>query len=206
MFEQTPTRSTYLEIQAELDRLKEGYRFLDEKSMMLAHEMLRQLSVFETTLEDITRAEKLATGAYDAAIARHGLDNLEAFPSWDISELEPPLTSRRYLGLTLMDTRWPEQEEPVTPATWMNSPEIHACRLHYLRCLKLYFQQSLTSANLLRLKEEYLRSERRARALDQLIMPQMRSSLKQIEEKLDEIEQEENFSVRNAKIKQQVNR
>jgi len=34
-----------------------------------------------------------------------------------------------------------------------------------------------------------------------LIMPQMRKNLRNIEEKLEEIDQEENFSVRNAKRK-----
>jgi V/A-type H+-transporting ATPase subunit D len=172
---------------------------------MLAHEMLRQLAAYESTQEEIVLAEKLAIGALDAGISRHGLDTLEAYPPWDIHELEPPVISSGYLGLTLLEASWSEQPEPATPENWMNSPEVHACRLHYLRCLQLYFQQSLTSANLLRLKEEYVRSERRARALDQLIMPEMRKSLKQIEEKLDEIEQEENFSVRNAKQKQKVN-
>jgi len=199
MSELTPTRSTFLEIQAELERLAEGYRFLDEKSMLLAHEILRQLAVFESAQQDLAETEKSATAAFDAALARHGLDNLEAYPPWDISGLQPQLNSSGFLGLTLLDAEFPQEKEPVTPDTWMNSPEVHACRLHYLRCLRLQFQQSLTSANLLRLKEEYQRSERRARALDQLIMPQMKKSLRNIEEKLEEIEQEENFSVRNAK-------
>ena len=201
MTELTPTRSTFLEIQAELERLAEGYRFLDEKSMLLAHEILRQLGVFEQTLEELTETEKLATAAFDAAVARHGLDNLEAYLPWDISGLQPQVNSSGFLGLTLLGAEFQQEEEPATPETWMNSPEVHACRLHYLHCLKLQFEQSLTSANLLRLKEEYLRSERRARALDQLIMPQMKKSLRNIEEKLEEIEQEENFSVRNAKRK-----
>ena len=48
MTDRSPTRSAYLEIQEELERLGEGYRFLDEKSMLLAHEMLRQLVLMET--------------------------------------------------------------------------------------------------------------------------------------------------------------
>jgi V/A-type H+-transporting ATPase subunit D len=199
--ELTPTRSTFLEIQAELERLAEGYRFLDEKSMLLAHEILRQLGLFESTLQDLTETEKLAAAAFDAAIARHGLDSLEAYPPWNISALAPQVNSSVFLGLTLLSAEYVREREPETPETWMNSPEVHACRLHYLHCLQLQFQQSLTSANLLRLKEEYLRSERRARALDQLIMPQMRKNLRNIEEKLEEIDQEENFSVRNAKRK-----
>lgn len=201
MTDRSPTRSAYLEIQDELERLGEGYRFLDEKSMLLAHEMLRQLVMIETLDLALSEAETLATGAFDAALARHGLDNLEIYPGWDLADVEPRVTTRAFLGLALQSAVWPEQEEPETPGTWMNSPEVHACRLHYLKCLQLQFELSLVSSNLLRLEEDYVRTERRARALDQLIMPQMRQSLQQIREKLEEIEQEENFSVRNAKKK-----
>lgn len=201
MTERSPTRSAYLEIKEELERLGEGYRFLDEKSMLLAHEMLRQLAMMESLDTDLAEAEKSATEAFDAALARHGLDNLESYPGWDLSTLEPPVTTRAFLGLSLQSVTWPEQEEPETPESWMNSPEVHACRLQFLKCLKLQFELSLIGSNLLRLEEDYTRTERRARALDQLIMPQMRQSLGQIQEKLDEIEQEENFSVRNAKMK-----
>lgn len=201
MTERSPTRSAYLEIKEELEQLGEGYRFLDEKSMLLAHEILRQLALMESLDKALAEAESLATGAFDAALARHGLDNLESYPGWDLASLEPQVTTRAFLGIGLQSARWPEQEEPETPGNWMNSPEVHACRLHFLKCLELHFELSLVSANLLRLEEDYVRTERRARALDQLIMPQMRQSLGQIQEKLEEIEQEENFSVRNAKIK-----
>lgn len=201
MTERSPTRSAYLEIKEELERLGEGYRFLDEKSMLLAHEMLRQLAIMESLDADLAAVEKLATAAFDAGLARHGLDNLESYPGWNLAGLEPRVTTRAFLGLGLQSATWAEQEEPETPDSWMNSPEVHACRLHFLKCLKLEFELSLVGSNLLRLEEDYVRTERRARALDQLIMPQMRQSLAQIQEKLEEIEQEENFSVRNAKVK-----
>lgn len=201
MTEQSPTRSAYLEIQEELERLGEGYRFLDEKSMLLAHEMLRELALLETLDNTLAETQGKATAAFDAAISRHGLDNLESYPGWDLEAVQPSVSTRAFLGLALQSAEWPEREEPPTPHTWMNSPEVHACRLNYLKCLKVHFELSLVGANLMRLEEEYVRTERRARALDQLIMPQMRQSLRQIGEKLEEIEQEENFSVRNAKIK-----
>ena len=201
MTDRSPTRSAYLEIQEELERLGEGYRFLDEKSMLLAHEMLRQLVLMETLDLALAEAEKLATGAFDAAVGRHGLDNLESYPGWDLANLEPQVTTRAFLGLALQSAAWPEQDEPETPGTWMNSPEVHACRLYYLKCLQLHVELALVGSNLLRLEEDYVRTERRARALDQMIMPQMRENLRQIREKLEEIEQEENFSVRNAKSK-----
>ena len=40
----TPTRSAYLELKDERQLIQEGYEFLDEKRMIVAQEMLRQLA------------------------------------------------------------------------------------------------------------------------------------------------------------------
>ena len=49
-----------------------------------------------------------------------------------------------------------------------------------------------------RLIEEYRRTERRARALENVLLPEIDHSLKFIEEQLDAVDQEEAVRVRNA--------
>ena len=58
MREVTPTRSTALDLADELRLMRQGYEFLDEKRMLLATEMLRQMrqhqaqsEVFEVEIE-----------------------------------------------------------------------------------------------------------------------------------------------------------
>jgi V/A-type H+-transporting ATPase subunit D len=53
-------------------------------------------------------------------------------------------------------------------------------------------------ASLRRLIREYVRTERRARALENVVLPEIDESLRFIEEQLDAVDQEEAVRVRNA--------
>lgn len=198
MPELTPTRTTYLEIQDELRQFDEGYRFLDEKSVLLAHEILRQLALYEMNIEDLRAATDRATDALAATAARHGLDGTEVQPAANLAEVQPELSRTRFLGLELMSPSWPEQQPEPRFAAVDPSPEAEACRDAFARLLELHFAQAVIGANLLRLRDEYVRTERRARALDQLIMPEMRQTLKQIDDQLESVDQEEASRVRYA--------
>ena len=50
MREITPTRSAVLELADERKLMRQGYDFLDEKRMLLASEMLRQLHDYQKRL------------------------------------------------------------------------------------------------------------------------------------------------------------
>jgi len=54
------------------------------------------------------------------------------------------------------------------------------------------------AGNLRRLAREYSRTERRARALENVVLPEIDVSLRYIEEQLDALDQEEAVRVRNA--------
>ena len=54
------------------------------------------------------------------------------------------------------------------------------------------------AGHLRRLIDEYRRTERRARALENVLLPEIDHSLKFIEEQLDAVDQEEAVRVRNA--------
>ncbi|MFW2403763.1 MAG: V-type ATP synthase subunit D [Gammaproteobacteria bacterium] len=198
MPELTPTRTTYLEIQDELRQLGEGYRFLDEKSVLLAQEILRQLTSYEMNMENLRTATDRALDALAATAARHGLDGTEAHPAANLADAQPELARIRFLGLEIMNSSWPEQQTEPRFAAVDPSPEAEACRDAFTRLLELHFAQALIGANLLRLRDEYVRTERRARALDQLIMPEMRQTLKQIDDQLESVDQEEASRVRYA--------
>jgi V/A-type H+-transporting ATPase subunit D len=198
MVERTPTRTTFLEIQDELRQFDEGYHFLDEKSVLLAHEILRQLALYEANLDELQAATADALAALGAAAMRHGLDGLEVQPAADLESLQPELSRTRFLGLELIQQHWPDAEPQPGFAAADPSPETDACRAAFARLLALHSAQALLAANLLRLRDDYVRTERRARALDQLIMPEMREALKQIDDQLESIDLEEASRVRYA--------
>ena len=80
-----------------------------------------------------------------------------------------------------------------------DTPELRHCAAAF-RALVLssWWRRRPAAANLRRLVEEYRRTERRARALENVLLPEIDRSLRFIEEQLDAVDQEEAVRVRNA--------
>jgi V/A-type H+-transporting ATPase subunit D len=74
MREVTATRSSALELADERRLMRQGYEFLDEKRMLLATEMLRQLRAYEALSEALKDELTAAATALGAAVERHGLE------------------------------------------------------------------------------------------------------------------------------------
>ena len=80
MREVTPTRSAALELADERRLMHQGYEFLDEKRTLLAAEMLRQLRIYQEHSDALVATMSEAAAALAAAVERHGLDDLQAYP------------------------------------------------------------------------------------------------------------------------------
>jgi V/A-type H+-transporting ATPase subunit D len=75
---------------------------------------------------------------------------------------------------------------PVNP-----SPEARACARAHQDLLGRAAELAACGANLRRLVQDYVRTERRAKAIENVLMPDIVSTLKIIEEQLESIDQEE---------------
>ena len=69
--------------------------------------------------------------------------------------------------------------------------EAQTCAREYASLTELAFELAMARANLLRLRAEYRRTERRVRSLENVIVPEMRAEQRAMEDKLDENDQEE---------------
>jgi len=73
----------------------------------------------------------------------------------------------------------------------MPSPEAEACRLAFAAVLAAGAKLAAVSGNLERLSLEYRRSVRRARALQDVMLPELDHTIGDIEGRLEELEQED---------------
>src|SRR5512146_928083 len=74
------TRVALLELRDERRLVQEGYELLDEKRVMLAAEILRQLREHTALQVRLREHETAARAAFDAAVALHGFDDLTVAP------------------------------------------------------------------------------------------------------------------------------
>jgi V/A-type H+-transporting ATPase subunit D len=188
--ETTPTRAAVLELKDEQRAMHEGYVFLDEKCLLLAGEMLRQLARHAELESRLQAAHEAAMAALRAALARHGLQGLQVQPAAGPGDSRVVRESRSLMGVPLQEAAWSAAGEPPAPAV-NPSPEVRACRAAFEALLAAAVPLAAVTGNLERLSQEYRRSVRRARALQDVLLPELGRSIHGIETRLEELEQEE---------------
>jgi len=190
MREVAPTRSAAIELVDERKLMRQGYEFLDEKRTLLAAEILRQLKLYQEHADALAAATKAAAAALAAALERHGLDDLQAYPAPPSPEL--PGTSRSlFLGLAMLSPSEPAQFVAQSPAAVDPSPEAKACRAAFEKLIGLAAKTGVCAGNLNRLAREYRRTERRAQALEKVLLPEVEDAIKRVDEQLDTMDREE---------------
>jgi len=190
------TRVALLELRDERRQVQEGYELLDEKRVMLATEILRQLREHTARQDQLREHEAAARAAFAAAVATHGFDDVTVAPSCPLGEALLRRENRRFLGIALVDAHL--DVAPLEAQAGGSSPELRSCAHAFRQVAADYVALSACAGNLRRLIRDYVRTERRARALENVLLPEIDASLRFVEEQLDAVDQEEAVRVRNA--------
>ena len=196
---QTASRSAFLDLQDEQRLVNDGYEFLDEKRILLAAELLRQREAWREARAAFMERWEEAARALPAAAADQGLEGLQVHPRYTLDAARLDIEERPYVGqvmleasLDLGDTAL--EREPVRP-----SPEVRRSADAFRAVLEAAAPLAAITANLERLMREYRRTERRVRALENVVLPEIRQDLAAMEEHLDLNEQEEVIRVRSLR-------
>jgi len=185
------TRVAFLELKDEQRLAREGYDLLDEKRVLLATEIRRQLARLRVLQAQSRAAEDHARAALQAAVGRHGLEELCVYPALSAAADPVQLQRTRLLGLELIEARLVQAQPRLVEQPVNDSPEARACALAYRAWLVPLLALAACCLNLRRLAREYVRTERRARAIENVLLPEINLGLKLIEEQLDSLDQEE---------------
>ncbi len=191
----SPTRAAVLELQDEQRAMHEGHLFLDEKCLLLAGEMLRQLGLHAELQRGFDVAQRDANLALQAALARHGLQGLQVYPP-ALQEATPlHHEAHSLMGVHLQQAAWRKREQPA-PAAVHPSPEARDCRHAFEDLIAAAVPLAAVCGNLERLAQEYRRSLRRARALQDVLMPELVREIDGMQTRLEELEQEDALTMR----------
>lgn len=195
MSELTATRSVAIALGEERQAMQEGYVFLDEKCVLLAGAMLRELRRFEAAKGGLRVLQSQAAAALAAALGRHGLQGLQCYPAMPAGAVALQVAQRLLLNVPLLDAST-RRVAVATPAPSHASPEAEHCRMAFLACREQLERMAAMSGNLARLHREYRRSVRRVRALQDVLLPELDSEMNDIEVQLEELERDELLGAR----------
>jgi V/A-type H+-transporting ATPase subunit D len=192
------TKSVALALADERALMRQGYQFLDEKRMLLAAEMLRGLRQHDQLSSQLQPALRAAQAALKLALQRHGLAGLRAYPPSGFSPQAPAIVRSRFLGVGAVAVTFAPQAGTAPDAALDASPEARACCQAYIALLAPLAQLAACAGNLERLAAEYRRTERRAKALENVLLPEIERALTTTLDRLELGDQEEAVRIRLA--------
>jgi V/A-type H+-transporting ATPase subunit D len=196
MGEFTPTRSLAIALADERRTMREGYAFLDEKCLLLAGEMLREVRRHRALVDELAPLQAKTERALAAALLRHGLNGLQVYPA-------PPggqrlrAERRTLLGVAMRAAALDGGPAEAAPAV-AASPEAAACGAAFAALAARLAALAAVSGNLARLHAEYRKTVRRVRALQDVLLPEIEQTLHEVEASLEELEQDEAGFLRRA--------
>jgi V/A-type H+-transporting ATPase subunit D len=189
------TPSARLALRDERDLVREGYRFLDEKRLLLAAEVLRELDVYAGQHAALLALYDEAARGLAAAVAVHGLEGLQVHPATPGEAASVERHGRTFLGVPLQSAELKLPAAAPVDAV-LPSPEARRVAELFRRLLTDSARLAALTGNLERLLAEYRRTERRARALEDVLLPELEATLAEVEQRLEEQELEEAVRVR----------
>ena len=194
------TRVAFLELKDEQQLVREGYQLLDEKRILLATHIQRHLAHLHKLQVDLQAVQRAARESVVGAVVCHGMDELEVYSPLPMNSDRLRIARTRLLGLELIDAHLETDAAQKAPAhTPVNpTPEARECALAHRKWLTVAVEVASCSVNLRRLVREYIRTERRARAIENIVLPEIDSALKIIDEQLESLDHEELARIRTA--------
>lgn len=100
------------------------------------------------------------------------------------------------MGVTLVHLEGRGEVIPASADRIDPSPESRRCARRYADLLALGHQVAVMEGNVRRLLDAYRRTERRARALENVVIPELTAEVKRIDEALEEQDHEEAARIR----------
>ncbi|MES2536192.1 MAG: V-type ATP synthase subunit D [Pseudomonadota bacterium] len=196
MSEVTPTRSAVIELREERHAMREGHEFLDEKCLLLAGEIVTELQRYSGMEANFLSACKRATAALRAVIGRHGLEELLVYPVAVLDQAEAEIASRSLVGVRLLEVQL-HLDLPAQPARLVYaSPEARDCRVAFAEVIEMAAPLAAVAGNLERLYQAYRRASRRARALQDVLLPELDRTVVDMESGLEDMEREDAIAMR----------
>ena len=203
---QAPTRSALLALKDEQLVVNEAYVFLDEKRLLLAAELLRQLKQYNKLNDQLKVLQIQSRQAMQAALMFHGLEGLQVYPAKSFDEVIFKHETRNFMGVTLVEillTPQKTDDEQVkesnahagSAVASIPSARVEHCRQLFADIVKQSAIVAGISGNLYRLLSEYRLTERRSRALENVILPEIKQNLSEMTQHLEELDLEDAIRV-----------
>lgn len=205
MSEMSPTRMNLLARRSQLDLALRGVDLLQKKRDALVKEFF---ALVHETLDARKKLNAAAATAYKALLLANSMDGSFAVESVALSvpvvnDVHTQIENVWGTRVPKLDVNWPH--EPTISPVSVGSRTV-AAQSAFQKLSRAMIQMVNNESKLRRFGEEIKKTARRVAALEQVVIPGMRSQMRYIQQVLDQQEQEDIFRLRRIKSKLETQR
>ena len=184
-----PTKANLMATQKSLDLAKLGYELMDRKRNILVREMMQLVDKARTVEENIGAADQKAYRALKLANITLGVCG--NFARSTPVEKSLKLDYKSVMGVEIPCASLDEADlQPYYGMQTTNS-YLDEAYIHFNEAKRLTVELAETQASIFRLADAVKKTQKRANALNNIMIPQFTETIKFITEALDEKERED---------------
>jgi len=204
MADDAPSKTQLLLRRAERDLVSEGKSVLEDRRDLLAHMLVEHMQEAERLTADIGVELQRAGSLFRHCVMRHGASGLTR-----LVDLRPPpatapwqLQNRLGVPFVRLDDDGTDTDDQEPPQSWAVSVELATTLRALRKLLPALSQLAATENNLLRLVDIFRRTQRRVNALEHIVLPELHQTIREMEDRMDEMERDD--LVRSLLIKRRM--
>lgn len=197
----TPTKANLIKSKNSLRFAKKGYELLDRKRTLLIREMMSLIDEASNLQEEIEIEFNKAYNALKFANVTMGTENVEEIARSIEREKDFTILTKSVMGVEIPIIKSQEVNPTAEYGFFRTNPAYDKAVLSFNRIRRLIYKLAEVENSVYKLAMEIKKTQKRTNALEKIQIPKYSSTIKYIEEVLEEKEREDFFRLKRIKGK-----
>ena len=196
-----PTKSNLLNLKKSIKTAKQGYTLLDKKRTALVHNLTMLAPEIKKMQKEYSAAFKAAFEALAAAKLDNGSDKISLLANICVENLDVEIKNKSIMGISIpVIGNFPENLNPHI--SMINSKtSVDEAIKKFKQAVAVSIKMIELETTVRKLIAEIKKTQKRANALDYILIPKYSEQIKNLESALEEKDREEFFKVKMVKKK-----
>jgi len=201
VYKVTPTKANLLKYKGSLKFAKKGYELLDRKRTVLIREMMSFIDKASELQGKIEREFKAAYDDLRLANITMGTESVEELAQSMEEEKDFEIIFKSVMGVETPIIKRIDNPISTQYGFYRTNPVFDKAVLDFVNIGKLIYELAEVENSVYRLAMEIKKTQKRANALDKIQIPKYESTIKYIDDVLEEKEREDFFRLKKVKGK-----
>jgi len=197
----TPTKANLIKSKNSLAFAKKGYELLDRKRTLLIREMMSLIDEANNLQKEIEIEFSKAYDALKLANITMGTENVEEIARSIEKEKDFTMLTKSVMGVEIPHIKYEEDSLTAEYGFFRTNPAFDKAVLSFNNIRKLIYKLAEVENSVYKLAMEIKKTQKRTNALEKIQIPKYSSTIKYIEEVLEEKEREDFFRLKRIKGK-----